>query len=162
MTSNNIQRNDSRQSSSRGGYSIQKVSVFVSRAIPSDLMSLDGAVEEVTRAIDDTGFWGDVEGIGLAVREAVANAIIHGNHSDPEKPVGILLAVTESCDLIITVSDSGSGFDPSRAPNPTLGDNLMASHGKGIFLMQKLMDQVEFSFGQGTEVVMRRRRQWIL
>jgi len=124
-------------------------------------MSLDGAVEEVTRAIDDTGFWGDVEGIGLAVREAVANAIIHGNHSDPEKPVGILLAVTESCDLIIIVSDSGSGFDPSRAPNPTLGDNLMASHGKGIFLMQKLMDQVEFSFGQGTEVVMRRRRQWI-
>src|SRR2546429_7718398 len=88
MTSNNIQRNDSRQSSSRGGYSIQKVSVFVSRAIPSDLMSLDGAVEEVTRAIDDTGFWGDVEGIGLAVREAVANAIIHGNDSDPEKPVG--------------------------------------------------------------------------
>jgi len=161
MTSNTIQRNELNRSPRIGDYRSQKVSVFLTRVIPSDPKFLDEAVEEVTRAIDDTTFWGDVEGIGLAVREALANAIIHGNHSDPEKMVGIFAAVNESCDLLIIIRDSGSGFDPSRVPNPTVGDSLLASHGRGIFFMQEFMDQVDFRFDQGTEVVMHRRLRWL-
>jgi serine/threonine-protein kinase RsbW len=129
--------------------------------VPSDSRFLDDIVQEITRAIDGTTFWGDVDGIGLAVHEALANAIIHGNDSDPEKPVDISVAVNANCDLLITIRDSGFGFDPSRVPDPTVGDSLLASHGRGIFFMQKLMDKVDFRFGQGTEVRMRRRRQWL-
>jgi anti-sigma regulatory factor (Ser/Thr protein kinase) len=161
MTSNAIQQNEPNRSSRRGDHRLQKVSVFLNRIIPSDPTFLDAAVGEITRAIGGTTFWGDVEGIGLAVREALANAMIHGNDSDPAKPVTISVAVNESCDLLIIIRDSGSGFDPKRVPDPTVGDSLLASHGRGIFLMQKLMDQVDFRFGQGTEVIMRRKRQWL-
>jgi anti-sigma regulatory factor (Ser/Thr protein kinase) len=161
MTTNTVQQNEPNQSSFIGDYQIQKLSVFFNRIIPSDLKFLDDAVEEITRTIDGTTFWGDVEGIGLSVREALANAIIHGNHSDPEKSVGIFVAVNESCDLFIIIRDSGSGFDPTRVPNPTAGDSLLANHGRGIFLIRQFMDRVDFKFDHGTEVCMRKRRQWL-
>jgi len=161
MTSNAIQPNEPNQSWFIGDYQIQKLSVFFNRAIPSDPKFLDDAVEEITRTIDGTTFWGDIEGIGLAAREALANAIIHGNQSDPEKPVDIAVAVNESCDLIVIIRDSGAGFDPNHIPNPVVGDSLLADHGRGIFLIRQLMDQVVFRFKQGTEVVMQRRRQWL-
>ena len=160
MTSNTIEQNEPNQSPFIGDYRIQKQSVFFKRVIPSDSKFLDDAVEETAREIDQIGIWGDVEGISLAVHEALANAIIHGNDGDPAKPVFISVAVNESCDLLIIIRDSGSGFDPSGVPDPTVGDSLLASHGRGIFLMQKLMDRVDFRFSQGTEVIMRRRRQW--
>ena len=161
MTTNAIQPNEPSQSPLIGDYHIQKLSVFFNRVIPSDPKVLDDAVEEITRVIEGTTFWGDVEGIGLAVREALANAIVHGNHSNPEKPVEIAVAVDDSCDLVIIIRDSGSGFDPSRIPNPTVGDGLLANHGRGLFLIRQFMDDVVFRFNQGTEVVMQRRRQWL-
>jgi len=161
MTTNAVQPNKPSQSPLIGDYHIQKLALFFNRVIPSDPKVLDDAVEEITRVIDGTTFWGDVEGIGLAVREALANAIVHGNHSNPEKPVEIAVAVDESCDLVIIIKDSGSGFDPSRIPNPTVSDGLLANHGRGLFLIRLFMDQVAFSFDQGTEVVMQRRRQWL-
>jgi anti-sigma regulatory factor (Ser/Thr protein kinase) len=161
MISNAIQQNEPNQSSFIGDNQIRKLSVFLKRIIPSDPIFLDDAVEEITRTIDGTTLWGHVEGIGMAVREALANAIIHGNHSDSKKSVGIFVAVNENCDLLIIIRDSGSGFDPGRVPNPTVGDSLLASPGRGIFLMQAFMDQVDFRFDQGTEVVMHRRRRWL-
>lgn len=140
---------------------IQKLLPFFAGTFPSDPKVLSAAVEEVTKLIDGMAYWGDVEGIGLAVHEALANAIIHGNHCDPKKGVEICVAVNENCDLLIVVSDSGSGFDPSRVPDPTVGDSVLASRGRGIFFIRQFMDQVDFRFNQGTEVVMRRRRQWL-
>ena len=156
MTSNSIQQNEPNQSSLIGNYQIQKLSVFFNRVIPSDPKFLDDAVEEITRTIDGTTFWGDVEGIGLAAREALANAIIHGNRSDPEQPVGITIAVNASCDLLVVVRDSGAGFDPSSVPNPTVGDSLLAYPGRGIFLINQLMDEVKFH-KNGTEIHMVKR-----
>jgi anti-sigma regulatory factor (Ser/Thr protein kinase) len=161
MTSNAIQQNEPNQPSCIGEYQVHKLSVFFDRVMPSDPKFLDDAVDEITRTIEGTTLWGDVEGISLAVREALANAIIHGNQSDSEKTVAIVVAVNESCDLLIVVRDSGAGFDPSRVPNPTVGDSLLANHGRGIFLIRQFMDRVDFRFKQGTEVVMQRRRQWL-
>ena len=161
MTRNAIQQNEPNQSSFIDDNQIRKLSVFFKRVIPSDPIFLDDAAEEITRTIDGTTLWGHVEGIGLAVREALANAIIHGNQSDPKKSVGIFVAVNASCDLVIIIKDSGSGFDPGRVPNPTVGDGLLASHGRGIFLMQTFMDQVDFRFDHGTEVIMHRRHRWL-
>jgi len=131
------------------------------RVIPSDLSLLDGAVDEITAAIDRAACWEDTESIGLAVREALINAMVHGNHCDPTRAVRVSVAVNEDCDLLITVEDSGSGFDPSGIADPTAAQNLLADHGRGIFLMKQLMDQVDFNFDHGTEVHMRRRRRWL-
>jgi serine/threonine-protein kinase RsbW len=132
------------------------------KVIPSDWRLLDDTVREITAAIDRTACWSDVETdietIGLAVREALANAIVHGNHCDPEKTVRIFVAVNENCDLLMSVKDSGSGFDPSGLPNPTAAENLLARHGRGIFLIRQLMDEVDFMFDHGTEIRMLRRQ----
>jgi anti-sigma regulatory factor (Ser/Thr protein kinase) len=161
MNSNAIQQSEPNQLPFTADCQLQKLAVFLTRAIPSDTNFLDVAVKEITQTIDGTTLWGDVEGIGMAVHEALANAIIHGNHSDPEKPVDVTVAVNESCDLLIVVRDSGAGFDPRSVPNPTVGDSLLADHGRGIFLIRQFMDRVDFRFKQGTEVVMQRRRQWL-
>lgn len=161
MTSNATQQNGPSRSTRIDDQRLQKDSVFLRMVIRSDPKFLDDAVVEIMRAIEGATFWGDVEGIGLAAREALANAIIHGNDCDPEKPVDISVAADEGCDLLITIKDSGAGFDPSRVPDPTVGDSLLTSHGRGIFFMQKLMDRVDFRFDQGTKVIMRRRRQWL-
>ena len=161
MNSNAIPQNETDQPPFIAGCQLQKLAVFLSRAIPSDPNFLDAAVKEITQTIDGTSLWGDIEGIGVAVHEALANAIVHGNHSDPEKPVDVTLAVNESCDLIIIVRDSGVGFNPGCVPNPTVGDSLLANYGRGIFLIRQFMDRVDFRFKQGTEIVMQRRRQWL-
>lgn len=102
---------------------------------------------------DDTRYW-----VGIAVREAVANAIKHGNHLDPGKKVEIDLRV-EGEDLVISVLDEGNGFDPGRVADPLLPENLLKPDGRGIFYMGKFMDGVEYRFrdGGGTEVTLRKR-----
>jgi serine/threonine-protein kinase RsbW len=129
------------------------------KVIPSDPALLDDAVDDVTAELDTTACWGggepDVENVGLAVREAIANAMVHGNRCDPEKEVRISIAVDEHCDLLVSVKDSGSGFDPDALPNPIAPENILALHGRGIFIMRQLMDEVDFKFDHGTEVRMR-------
>ncbi len=102
---------------------------------------------------DDTRYW-----VGIAVREAVANAIKHGNHQDPNKKVEIDLRV-EGEDLVVSVLDEGNGFDPGRVADPLKPENLLKPDGRGIFYMGKFMDGVEYRFrdGGGTEVTLRKR-----
>ena len=144
-------------------YRVRRLVFRLDRVIPSDVTLLDDAVREITAALIRTACWGgveaDVESIELVVAEALANAIVHGNHCDPEKTVRISVAVSESCDLLVSVKDSGSGFDPSRLPNPLAAENLLSPHGRGILLIRQLMDEVYFKFDHGTEVCMRRRQR---
>jgi len=102
---------------------------------------------------DDTRYW-----VGIAVREAVANAIKHGNHLDPVKKVEIDLRV-EGEDLVVSVLDEGNGFDPGSVADPLQPENLLKPDGRGIFYMGKFMDGVEYRFreGGGTEVTLRKR-----
>ena len=149
------------RSSHLGDFQVQQLVLTFHKIIPSDPSLLNDTVAATTAAIDRTACWDEVENVALAVREAVANAIVHGNHCNPAKAVGVSVAVNENCDLLIVVRDSGSGFDPSKLPNPTAGEKLLANHGSGIFLMKQLMDEVDFKFDHGTEVRMLRRRQWL-
>jgi serine/threonine-protein kinase RsbW len=66
------------------------------------------------------------------------------------------MACDEDRGILIIVRDSGPGFQPEQLPNPVLGENLYAEHGRGIFLITQFMDQVEFGKG-GTEIHMRKR-----
>ena len=96
--------------------------------------------------------------IGLAVREAVANAIKHGNAGDPAKQVEVEVEL-EGDAVVVTVRDEGGGFDPGRVANPLAPENLLRPGGRGIFYMRSLMDDVDYRFGPegGTEVVLRKR-----
>ena len=96
--------------------------------------------------------------IGLAVREAVANAIKHGNGADPDKQVEVEVGV-EADEVVVTIRDQGSGFDPGGVANPLAPENLLRPGGRGIFYMRSLMDAVDYRFGEGggTEVVLRKR-----
>jgi len=78
---------------------------------------------------------------GMAVHECVINAIIHGNHRDSKKSVSIEFRTTAT-ELGVSVRDEGKGFDPDRVPDPLDGENTLRTHGRGIFLIRKIMDNV--------------------
>ncbi len=96
--------------------------------------------------------------IGSAVREAVANAIQHGNALDPEKRVEIEFGL-EGDDVVIQVRDEGRGFDPEAVPDPRSPENLLKPAGRGIFFMKRYMDAIDYSFdpGRGTVLTLRKR-----
>ena len=98
---------------------------------------------------------GDEHAIDLALREALANAVVHGCRQDPRNTVQVSVSCDDSRGILIVVRDCGEGFDPSSVPSPTTGTGLHASHGRGIFLINQLMDQVQFTQG-GTEIHMRK------
>jgi len=96
--------------------------------------------------------------VSIAVREAVANAIKHGNQEDPGKHVEVDFGV-EGKEIVIRVSDEGIGFDPEGVRDPLEPDNLLRSNGRGILFMKSFMDDIDYSFqsGGGTVVTMRKR-----
>jgi serine/threonine-protein kinase RsbW len=127
----------------------------------SDPIALDDAVSEITAVLKRLDWCDDIDLVALAIQEALMNALVHGNHYDPEKTISLSLALQGDDDLFVSVKDSGSGFDPNALPNPLAVENLLSKHGRGIFFMRQFMDEVEFNFEHGTEVRMRRRGQWL-
>src|SRR3974377_1825805 len=90
--------------------------------------------------------------IGMAVREAAVNAVLHGNAYDPSKKVTIDFERT-SRDLVITIRDQGKGLDPEKIPDPLAPENLLKTSGRGIFLIRSFMDWCEINPSQtGTEI----------
>jgi anti-sigma regulatory factor (Ser/Thr protein kinase) len=140
-------------------FQVHELAFRLDKVIPSDPAVLDDAIQEITAWLNSTAQWSDADVIALVVGEALANAMIHGNHCDPEKMVQVFIAVNERGDLLVSVKDSGSGFDPSGLPNPIAPENLLLPHGRGIFLIRQLMDEVHFKFDRGTELNMRRKKK---
>jgi serine/threonine-protein kinase RsbW len=121
--------------------------------IPSEMKLiyvLDAIVSEILREMefDDEA----VEQANLAIIEAGTNAILHGNSNDPNKRVYFQFFVGED-KLTVTVEDEGVGFNPDKVPNPLNPENLLNTTGRGIFLMQTFMDEVNYS-EKGTKVQM--------
>jgi len=94
--------------------------------------------------------------IELALREALVNAIIHGNQEDAHKRVYVKCRCMADGAVSITVEDEGRGFKTDTVPDPTSPGNLLRSHGRGIYLMRTLMDEVGFE-ESGSVVHMRKR-----
>jgi serine/threonine-protein kinase RsbW len=94
--------------------------------------------------------------IEAALREALANAIIHGCNNDPNRRVQCCVACDQERGMLIIVRDPGKGFDPAQVPSPIVGENVFSEHGRGIFLINQLMDEVQFAKG-GTEIRMKKR-----
>jgi serine/threonine-protein kinase RsbW len=97
---------------------------------------------------------GAEEDIEIALSEALANAVIHGNHEDPGKQVYV--GCRGGADEVsIVIRDEGQGFDIGKVPDPTAPENIGSSHGRGIYLMKAVMDEVRFERG-GAVVYMRK------
>lgn len=94
--------------------------------------------------------------VETALREALANAIIHGAKGDPSQTVQFCVSCDEDRGLLIVVRDPGPGFDLRLIPTPIHGEELFATHGRGIYLINQLMDEVRFEKG-GSEIHMRMR-----
>ena len=96
--------------------------------------------------------------VDLALQEALANGIRHGCKSDPSKKIQCIVTCDASNDLVIVVRDPGDGFDPSSLPHPLATENALKPSGRGVFLINQLMDEVAFADG-GREVQMKKRRE---
>jgi len=91
--------------------------------------------------------------IGLAVQEALVNAVVHGCENDPSKEVRCRLQSDPLGRIVITVTDPGPGFRPEALADPKHQENLYADHGRGVYLIRQLMDQVDFEH-PGNEIRM--------
>jgi anti-sigma regulatory factor (Ser/Thr protein kinase) len=95
--------------------------------------------------------------VDLSLQEALANGIRHGCNGDPSKHIQCSLTFDAEGDLMIVVRDPGSGFDSTAVPNPLASENILKPSGRGVFLINQLMDDVAFVDG-GRAVQMRKRR----
>jgi serine/threonine-protein kinase RsbW len=94
--------------------------------------------------------------VELALREALNNAVLHGNRLDPGKLVHVYCRCELGKGVSIVVRDQGKGFDPNAIPDPLAAENLRAENGRGILLMKSQMDDVSFERA-GSEIHMRKR-----
>jgi serine/threonine-protein kinase RsbW len=140
----------SARSSHQGGSYIQ-----IELSMRSEVSAISPFVDSLMPLIRESRWApGNEEDIEVALREALANAVVHGNHEDPRKQVYVSCRCgTDGVSLVIR--DEGAGYDIDVLPDPTAPENINSSHGRGIYLMKHLMDEVRFERG-GTVVHMRK------
>ena len=123
--------------------------------LSSSLASVDQAERAAEEYAERVGFDEDTRGnIAMAVREAVVNAVLHGNAYDSGKQVTVSFEVADS-DLVVKVADQGVGLDPDTIPDPLAPENILRGSGRGIFLIRAFMDEVSFrQLHPGTELTL--------
>lgn len=125
--------------------------------LSADQSAVDPVVRKIMHVVREMDCaTGKEDAIELALTEALANAIVHGAKSDPSKSVECDVACEQKAGMLIVVRDPGQGFDPTKIPSPLVGQNIYSSHGRGIFLINQLMDDVKFH-KNGTEIHMIKR-----
>ncbi len=124
--------------------------------VPADIKAISTVVEWVMKLTRETDCDSGKEfAVETALREALANAIIHGAKNDPTKEIQCCVACDDSGSILLVVRDPGPGFDPAALPSPTQGQNIFNDHGRGIYLINQLMDEVRYERG-GSEIRMRK------
>ena len=129
-------------------------------SLPSRIETVATAAAAVAEFIGRFGVSDDAAfGIDMAVREAVTNAVLHGNSQDETKTVDIVLKSSPDA-VEISVHDQGPGFNPEDVPDPTANENILKTSGRGIFFMRTFMDEVDWLIRPegGTTVRMLKRR----
>jgi anti-sigma regulatory factor (Ser/Thr protein kinase) len=126
--------------------------------IPADPAAIPTISAGVTQMLADKQ-WpeNDVMRVELALEEALANAIRHGCCGDSTKHLQCCVTVDDRGEVVVVVRDPGKGFDPGTVPNPLAAENMLKPSGRGVFLINELMDEVAYAEG-GREVQMRKRR----
>jgi serine/threonine-protein kinase RsbW len=125
--------------------------------LPGNVESIQPAVDEIMEVVGaQSCARGNEFEVEVALLEALANAVTHGCKDDPTKKIEVCVACELDQGMLIIVRDPGEGFDPGKIPSPVKGKNVFSDHGRGIFLIKQLMDEVEYR-GGGTEIWMRKK-----
>ena len=121
--------------------------------IENDSHLLKEVSNHLIKALKEQGVEEDIVfDIHVGFEEALRNAMIHGNKQNPDKKVTIETEIKDNS-VIIRVEDEGEGFDPALLPDPTLDENLLKESGRGVYLINHLMDEVQYE-NNGRRVVM--------
>ena len=114
----------------------------------SDVNHILPAVDRIMSAVTQSGcVLGQEIGVELALYEALSNAVVHGNHCDPDTCVQVRCSCDPVEGISIVVRDQGRGFDPGLAPDTTAPDRLLNGQGRGLLIMRSYMDAVSFHDG---------------
>lgn len=131
--------------------------VELRQSLPSQVEAISPFVDQFMRfVLNFRNADGSEVEIEMALREALANAVIHGNREDSFKRVFVECRCYMDGEVAITVRDEGQGFESSTVPDPTTPENRLFTQGRGIYLMKTLMDEVSFEKG-GAVVYMRKK-----
>ena len=138
------------ESSNGCSFDPDKLTLKLKVTLAADRDAIDPVVQGIMEVVRETNCaTGKEDAIELALSEALANAVVHGAKADPKKII--------ECDVVrgmlIIVRDPGPGFDPNSIPSPVMGENIYSNHGRGIFLINELMDEVQFK-NNGKEIHM--------
>jgi anti-sigma regulatory factor (Ser/Thr protein kinase) len=124
--------------------------------MPSEIKAISPQVDRLMRLIEGSHcVAGEEAAVELALGEALNNAVVHGNRLNRQKLVQVRCRCESGKGVSIVVKDQGQGFNANAVPDPTAPENIGADHGRGIWLMKSVMDEVSFELG-GTEVHMRK------
>jgi serine/threonine-protein kinase RsbW len=116
----------------------------------NNITVVENAIDEVTTMLNiNQDNYGKIL---VSTIEAVNNAILHGNNSEPGKFVDIEISFNNNV-LKIRIADEGTGFIPEKVPDPTIPENLETLNGRGVFLMSRLADDIKYS-RKGNEVTL--------
>ena len=144
---------------------VRKLSAFmpycsacqINMVIPADPAAIASVTDGVLGVLRNKA-WPEDKAIEveLALQEALANAIRHGCKGDRSKRIQCCVTNDESGEVVIMIRDSGTGFDVASVPSPLEGENIFKPSGRGIYLINELMDEVRFA-DEGREIRMRKR-----
>lgn len=113
--------------------------------MPSSIGAVNEAAGAVARVLGNLGASEQLMfGVDMAIREAVTNAVVHGNKQDESKKVRVDIKSSPE-EIEISVRDEGAGFNPAEVQDPTAPENIMKTSGRGIFFMRNFVDEVEWS-----------------
>jgi len=152
---NGASSSQSQFSAKRARSSILEIDFWLPSKIEAISPTVDRLMRQIERSQCVPGKEFDVE---LALREAVGNAVVHGNQEDPEKKVHVRCRCAPGAGISIVVTDQGKGFDFGNLASNGLAPDFAGAHGHGIQLMKAYMDDVHFARG-GSQVHMRKRSQ---
>ena len=139
---------------SRCTFDSRKLILQFEDTIPADVKEISPIAAKVMAIVMQMGCAvGNEFEVETALREALANAIVHGAKGDPRKKVQLCVSCDEDRGMLIVVRDPGEGFDPASISSPVHGQKLFSTHGRGIYLINQLVDEVRFEKG-GTEIHM--------
>src|SRR4029077_19645745 len=137
----------------RGAGSLLEIDAWIA----SEISAISPLVEQLMRLVEGSHcVTGEESAVKLALREALNNAVVHGNRLDVHKLVHVCCRCKVGEGISLIVSDQGQGFDPRTVPDPVAAENLEKDHGRALLFIKLAMDEVSFD-ERGTEVHMCKR-----
>jgi len=136
-------------------FDTQRLIIRLDLTMAADVAEIDPVVTRVMRLMAELKCAESNEfEVETALREALANAVVHGCEKHPGKTVQLCVACDEKRGVLMVVRDPGEKFDPLTIPSPVQGQCIYEVHGRGIYLINELVDDVQVE-GGGTEIRMR-------